>query len=157
MSETDIVTVGRPLPKLRSVAPGPGPFSVVVEWAEGPRVGRTDIVDLAPVIVTYKVFKPLRDGTVPISDVRVGEWGASLVWPGHGDLDIGAETVEELAEAAMTNADFSTFLKRNHLTFDAAAAQLGIARRLVAYYANGREIPRAIALACKALDGSLTR
>jgi hypothetical protein len=157
MSETDIVTVGRPLPKLADVAPGPGRFTVAVRWAAGSRVGRSDLVDLAPVIYTFKVFKPLRDGAVPFEGVQLGEWGASVVWPGHDDLDIGAETIEELAEAAMTNADFSTFLKRNGLTLDAAAAHLGIARRLVAYYAKEREIPRYIALACRELDRALTR
>lgn len=157
MSETDIVTVGRPLPKLADVAPGPGRFTVAVRWAGGSRVGRTDLVDLAPVIYTFKVFKPLRDGAVPFEGVQLGEWGASVVWPGHDDLDIGAETIEELAEAAMTNADFSTFLKRNNLTLDAAAAYLGIARRLVAYYAKERAIPRYIALACRELDRALMR
>lgn len=157
MSGTDIVTVGRALPKLASAEPGPGRFTITVRWAEGARAGRTDVVDLAPVIFTFKVFKPLRDGTVPFADLRLGEWGASVVWPGHDDLDIGAETLEELAEAAMTNADFSTFLKRNRLTLDAAAAHLGIARRLVAYYAREREIPRYIALACRELDRTLTR
>jgi len=157
MSETDIVTVGRALPKLAGVEPGPGRFTVTVRWAEGIRAGRTEIVDLAPVIFTFKVFKPLRDGAVPFADLCLGEWGASVVWPGYDDLDIGAETIEELAEAAMTNADFSTFLRRNNLTLDAAAAHLGIARRLVAYYAKEREIPRYIALACRELDRSLTR
>ena len=157
MSETDIVTAGRPLPSLADVQPGPGRFTVTVRWVKGARVGRTDHVDLAPVIQTFKVFKPLRDGTVPFSDLRLGEWGASVVWPGHDDLDIGAETIEDLAEVAMTNADFSTFLKRNRLTLDTAAAHLGIARRLVAYYAKERAIPRSIALACKELDRTLTR
>lgn len=157
MSETDIITVGRPLPKLAEVSPGPGRFKVAVRWASGGRTGRMDTVDLAPVIYTFKVFKPLRDGSVPFEDVQLGEWGASVVWPGHDDLDIGAETIEEMAEAAMTNADFSTFLKRNNLTLDAAAAHLGIARRLVAYYAREREIPRYIALACRELDRTLTR
>ncbi|MCJ2012580.1 hypothetical protein [Methylobacterium sp. J-076] len=156
-TDTDIVTIGRPLPKLAGVAPGPRRFTVVARWAEGGRAGRTDLVDLAPVIFTFKVFRPLRDGTVPFADLRLGDWGASVVWPGHDDLDIGAETIEDMAEAAMTNADFSVFLKRNNLTLDAAAAHLGIARRLVAYYAKEREIPRFVALACKELDRVLTR
>jgi hypothetical protein len=156
MSETDIVTVGRPLPKLAEAAPGPGRFTVTVRWAEGSRAGRTDHVDLAPAIFTFKVFKPLRDGAVPFAGLRLGDWGASVIWPGHDDLDIGAETIEELAEAAMTNADFSRFLKRNRLTLDAAAAHLGIGRRLVAYYAKEREIPRTVALACRELDRVLT-
>ena len=82
----------------------------------------------------------------------MGDYGASIVWPDNDDLDIGADAIEEMASEVMTNADFEAFLKRNRLTFDAAAAQLGIARRLVAYYAKEREIPRYIALACRQLD-----
>ncbi|WP_246102789.1 hypothetical protein [Methylobacterium terricola] len=149
---TDIVTVGRALPKLAGVEPGNGRFDVRVTWASGERAGRTDTVDLAPMIFTFKVFKPLRDGTVAFDAVRLGDYGASIVWPDNDDLDIGADAIEEMASEAMTNADFEAFLKRNRLTFDAAAAQLGIARRLVAYYAKEREIPRYIALACRQLD-----
>lgn len=149
---TDIVTVGRVLPKLASVEPGNGRYDVQVTWASGARAGRTDTVDLAPMIFTFKVFKPLRDGAVAFDTVRLGDYGASIVWPENEDLDIGADAIEEMAEQAMTNEDFSAFLKRNKLTFDAAAAHLGIGRRLVAYYAKEREIPRYIALACQQLD-----
>ncbi|MCJ2036409.1 DUF2442 domain-containing protein [Methylobacterium sp. J-068] len=152
MSATDTITVGRALPKLASVEPANGPFSVSVTWAAGSRVGRTDIVDLAPMIFTFKVFKPLRDDPELFRSVQVGDWGVSLVWPGNDDLDVGAESVEEMAEEAMTNSDFAEFLKRTGFTLDAAAAQLGIARRLVAYYAKDRQIPRYIALACRQLE-----
>lgn len=149
---TDIITVGEPLPTIASVEAGNGRYDVQVMWAGGARAGRTDTVDLAPMIFTFKVFKPLRDGTVAFDTVRLGDYGASIVWPGDTDLDIGADAIEEMAAEAMTNEDFSAFLKRNKLTLDAAAAQLGIARRLVAYYAKEREIPRYIALACRQLD-----
>ncbi|MCJ2133440.1 DUF2442 domain-containing protein [Methylobacterium sp. J-026] len=152
MSADEIVTVGRPLPTLASVTPADAPYTVLVSWADGARRGRCDRVDLAPVIFTLKVFRPLRDGTIPFDTVRLGAWGGSIRWEGNDDLDIGAETVEDLAEAAMTNAEFSDFLRRNGLTLDAAAAQLGIARRRVAYFAKDREIPRYIALACRHLD-----
>lgn len=155
MSADDIVTVGRALPKLSSVAPAGGAFNVVVTWAAGDRIGRTDRVDLAPVIFTYKVFRPLRDGSIPFGAVRLGAWGGSIVWEGDEDLDIGAETIEDLAAASMTNAEFADFLWRNRLTLDAAAAQLGIARRRVAYFAKDREIPRYIALACRQLERML--
>lgn len=155
MSGTDIVTVGRALPKLASVEPGNGRYDVQVTWASGARTGLTDTVDLAPMIFTFKVFKPLRDGTVALDTVRLGDYGASIVWPDNEDLDIGADAIEEMAAQTMTNADFSAFLKRNKLTLDAAAAHLGIARRLVAYYAKERDIPRYIALACRQLDTEL--
>src|SRR4051812_36786524 len=66
---------------------------------------------------------------------------------------MAATIVERLAEEVMTFEDFSGWLKRNDLTFEAAAAKLGISRRLVAYYASGsKQAPRYISLACKYLD-----
>ena len=65
---------------------------------------------------------------------------------------MGAATIEQLAEEAMTNEDFAAFLKRSKLTFEGAAGELGISRRLVAYYATNRPVPRYIALACRYID-----
>ena len=55
----------------------------------------------------------------------------------------------------MTSADFRAWLERHKFTYDAAAAQLGISRRLVAYYASKRHVPRYIALASRYLDSEL--
>ncbi|MBV8746324.1 MAG: hypothetical protein JO134_14905 [Xanthobacteraceae bacterium] len=52
----------------------------------------------------------------------------------------------------MSSADFRAWLERHNFTYDAAAAQLGISRRLVAYYASKRDLPRYIVLACRYLD-----
>ena len=155
MSETDMIRVGDPLPRLASVEPANGPFSVAVTWADGARAGRTDIVDLAPMIHTFKVFRPLRDDRRLFASVRLGEDGASIVWGDDENLDVGVESLEDLVEETMTSGEFAMFLKRNNLSLDAAAAQLGISRRLVAYYAKERDVPRHIALACRYLDLTL--
>ena len=63
-----------------------------------------------------------------------------------------ATAVERLATDVMSNDDFAGFLTRNNLSLDAAAGQLGISRRLVAYYAKNRPIPRYIALACRYIE-----
>ncbi|GJE81551.1 DUF2442 domain-containing protein [Methylorubrum thiocyanatum] len=151
MSATDRITVGEPLPRLASVVAG-GPYEVALTWAEGARVGRSDVVDLAPIILTYKVFRPLREDAAQFRAVRLGEGGRSIVWPDDADLDIGADSLEGLAEETMTNADFAAFLQRHGLTYDAAAAHLGISRRMVAYYAKSHAVPRVLALACRYID-----
>ena len=153
MNANDMISGGHPLPRLASVEPGASPFAVSVTWAEGARIGRTDAIDLAALIHTFKVFRPLRDDPALFATVRLGAWGASIVWEGNGDLDIGADALEEIAVETMTSADFAAFMKRHRLSLDATAAQLGISRRLVAYYAKDRPIPRHIALACRYLDG----
>jgi hypothetical protein len=153
MSETDtMIAVGDPLPRLASVEPANGPTSVRLVWASGPRQGEATVVDLAPMIYRFKVFRPLRDDPALFRSVRLGEWGASIVWGDNDDLDIGADALDELACEQMTPADFNAFMKRHGFSYDVTAAVLGISRRLVAYYAKEREIPRTVALACKYID-----
>lgn len=117
MNAIDVVRAGDPLPRIASIS-AREKFAVSVRW----RVGREQIVDLAPDIFTYKFYRP---------------------------------SVERLACEGMEPSEFSAFLKRHHLTFDAAAAQLGPSRRLIAYYASERRAPRHVALACAFLDSRL--
>ncbi len=115
------------------------------------------MVDLAPLILSKKIFAPLREDKALFRTVHVVEDGAAIAWGADGAIDVAATTVESLADETMTSVDFSDFLRRNGFSFDAAAAQLGISRRLVAYYAQERTIPRYIALACAYLDGAKAR
>lgn len=154
MTDPDIVRVGEPMPRLASVLPV-GETSVCVEWSDGPRAHRREMIDLAPILFRLKCYRPLREDPDLFRTVGVIRSGSAIGWGGGGDdasLDMAATTLEQLAEETMTPADFKAFLDRNGLTFDAAAAQLGISRRLVAYYAGRREAPRYIALACNYLD-----
>lgn len=147
MSETnDTISVGDPLPRIAGVRPAED-LAVAVTWAGGFRVGKTDIVDLAPVVMTLRFYRPLRHDQALLSTVAVMEDGSALTW-GDGRIDMAAQTVERLAREAMSPEDFRAFLARNHLTLDAAAAILGISRRQAAYFAKGKPIPRLVALAC---------
>jgi len=145
-----MIRIGDPMPVISNVTPH-GDTSLAVTWAAGNREGQIDLVDLAPVIFTFKLYQPLRENARAFHDVRVSDDGAALEWAA-GDIDMPATTIERLAEEQMTPADFKDFLIRNGLTYDSAAAQLGISRRLVAYYANNKKVPRYIALACAYLD-----
>lgn len=161
MSETDVVEVGEQMPALAGVRPV-GPTSIVVEWSQGSRTGRREVVDLAPVLLTLKAYRPLRENAALFQTVRAIRGGSAIGWSedAHMDddeitIDMSADTVERLAEETMTSADFKAWLDRHRLTFDAAAAELGISRRLAAYYASGRQVPRYIWLACACLDQRL--
>lgn len=156
MPETEMLTgMGGALPSVSSVKVGNGPYIVLVDWAEGSRAGSTDVIDLAPVILTYKVFKPLRDDARLFSTVRVSEYGNAIEWGPDDSLAVSGETLERLAEEVMTPAQFSEFMKRNKLSLEATAAHLGISRRMVAYYGKDRQIPRTVALACKQVEQNL--
>ena len=151
MSETDeFIQVGNLLPTLAHVESANGPFRLLVRWATGRRLGE-EVIDVAPQIFAFKIYKPLRDNPALFVKASVSEGGTAIVWPENADLEISADALEEMAEDTMTCARFSQFLRDMKLTFDAAAAQLGISRRAVAYYAKEREVPRYISLACEAL------
>ena len=155
MSETEVITIGEPMPRLAFLAPH-GAYEVLVKWAAGStREHNVDSVDLAPLILTHKFYKPLRDNPDLLKTVHVIEDGSAVAWGSDDAIDMAATSIERLAEEQMTPADFRAWLEQLKLTYDAAAAQLGISRRLVAYYAGQRPVPRYIALACRYLDQKL--
>jgi hypothetical protein len=150
MSATDIITVGDPLPRIKTVTPA-GLYSVTVEWADGNRNG-FETVDLAPYILSFKLFRSLRDAVDLFDTVHVAAHGSAITWGEGEEIAMSATSVEQLAEEVMTSEDFAAFLKRNNLTLEGAAGLLGISRRIVAYYAKNRAVPRYIALACRYLE-----
>jgi len=151
MSATDGISAGPPMPRIGAVR-AVSPRSVEVEWTAGPREGRREVVDLSPDIQAYRLYRPLRSDPTLFETVHVAEGGAAIAWGADDAIDMPATSIERLASEAMTNEEFAAFLARNRLSLDAAAAQLGISRRLVAYYAKDRPIPRHIALACALID-----
>ena len=146
MSENDIVDSGIPLPRMATVQPLHD-FVLRVKWAEGPRAGREDFVDVSPAIFSYKVYRPLRDENLFLTGT-IAEDGDAVAWGDDADLIMSADTVQSLAQESWTPKDFLEFLTRNRLTQEAAAALLGRSRRQVASYATKGPIPRVIALAC---------
>jgi hypothetical protein len=153
MSGTEqVISIGEPMPRLARVARH-GVYEVAVEWAAGSaREHNADLVDLAPLILTHKLYKPLRGNPDLLDTVHMIEDGSSIAWGADDAIDMRATSIERLAEEQMSSADFRAWLEQHKLTYDAAAAQLGISRRLVAYYADQRPVPRYIALACCYLD-----
>lgn len=85
------------------------------------------------------------------TNVEVGEWGHSLVWP--DGTEIGADSLWLDTLDAIGRGDARSFLEwrlANGLSLAKAADALGLARRTVAYYSNGnRPVPKTVLLACK--------
>jgi hypothetical protein len=149
--EKETIRVGDPMPLLASVAHHDG-MEIAVSWRSGLRAGKADVVDLAPVVMTYRIYRPLRDDIEQFKTAHITSDGTAIAWGTDDRIDMAATTVERLAEETMDSSDFRAWLERHALTYDAAAAQLGISRRLVAYYASKRRVPRYIALACRYID-----
>jgi hypothetical protein len=112
--------------------------------------GKAFTVNLREPVYRLKGLRAVRH-TKAFSRVAVGPDGYSLAWP--GDLDIGADTLWQMALEQHGRADAVEFIRwrRNHsLSLTAAAEALGLSRRQVAYYASGEhEVPRTVLLACK--------
>jgi len=152
MSETDIVQVGPPMPQIGSVE-ADSEFSIRVTWLGNVNPSLPTAIDLAPIILTYKFYRPLRDNRELFRTVHIINDGTAIAWGPNDEIDMPATAIEHLASEVMENSDFRSWLEKNRLTLDAAATQLGISRRLTAYYASGEKpIPRYIALACAYLD-----
>jgi hypothetical protein len=89
---------------------------------------------------------------VVFNSARVGEHGASVTWANDDDLALAADNLR--ARAIEQDGGFShefiwNWMARNGLTLEAAAAALGVSRRMLAYYRSGaRPVPRTVALAC---------
>lgn len=145
MSANDIVDSGIELPRMASVQPL-NDFVLRVRWAEGPRKGREDLVDVSPAIFSYKVYRPLRDEGL-FAKAEMVEDGDAVTW-GSEDLMMSADTIQSLAQESWTPTEFVAFLTRNRLTQLAAAALLGRSRRQIANYVTKGPIPRVVALAC---------
>lgn len=153
MTPNDTITVGAPIPRLRAVVPA-GELAVTVTWEDG----RSDEIDLAPVILGFKLFRPLREDRALFESVRPGDFGSSIVW--NDEMDLASYTLERLADSrrVMSTAEFREWMKRNHLTLDTAAPVLGLSRRTVAAISSGeRPMDLTTTLACRGYEAILHR
>jgi len=153
MTRNDTIAVGAPIPHLHAVVPADG-FAVTVTW-EG---GQTEEIDLAPVILGFKVFRPLREDRTLFASVRLGDFGSSIVW--NDEMDLASYTLERLADSrrVMSISEFWEWMKRNHLTLDTAAVVLGMSRRTVASISSGeRPMDLTTTLACRGYEAIVHR
>ncbi len=152
MSAIDRIDSGKPLPRLANVICVDGQHRIVsLTWLSGSRAGRTETVDLSPLIDTHKFYAPLRKNAALFATVHIINDGGAIAW-GNDDIDMGAPSIERLARESMTADDFRAFLDRNKFTQDVAAAWLGSSKRSLAYYLEQGVMPRWLALACVGLE-----
>lgn len=139
------------LPRIVAVAADEKPMTLRVRWD----VGDETVVDVSGLVETFRAYASLRGSPEIFNQVRLGEYGADVVWP--GDIDMSADTLWRLAReqtgATMSPDAFKLWRERKAYTLDAAARALGLSRRMVAYYEQGaKPIPRVVALATRGLE-----
>lgn len=109
-------------------------------------------IDLSQTIQQYRSLRPLLDAGV-FATAAVGEFGASVIWNNSDALELAADNLRAMAfeqQGYASNRSLIEWMARNGLTLDAAAQELGLSRRMLAYYRSGEKpLPRTVALACK--------
>jgi len=119
--------------------------SVHIVWDDGSKAS----VKLADVIARHKGMHALSDRVV-FESVHVADWAWAIEW--QGDIDMGTERLYELAQNQQQGfrATLHEWRKRHSFSYDKAALALGISRRSIGLYENGKQpVPKHIALACK--------
>jgi DNA-binding transcriptional regulator YiaG len=139
------------LPRIAAVAAGDKPLTLRVHWDKG----EESLVDVSGVVTTFRLYEPLRRSPELFRQVRIGEHGTDVVWT--DEIDMAADTLWRLAQeqagATLSPEGFKQWRERQAYTLDTAASALGISRRMVAYYEQGKKpIPRVVALATRALE-----
>lgn len=96
MSETDVVKVGPPMPLIGSIE-ADSDFSIRVTWADNVNPSLPTTIDLAPIILTYKFYRPLRHNPELFRSVHIINEGTAVAWGASDQIDMSATTIERLA------------------------------------------------------------
>jgi hypothetical protein len=121
------------------------PATLSLQWSDGTQAD----IDLRATL-RGRSGHALRNET-EFARAGLGEWGHGVAWPCGVELSAEKLWLETLS--ATGRDDVRRFLEwrlRHGLSLSGAAQALGLSRRMIAYYSNGKKkIPRAIMLACK--------
>ena len=132
-------------PTIKRVKPL-NPYRVRVTWSNG----QVATLDLADAITRSRSLSLLRDVAL-FNKVKPGEWGHSIRWT--DDIELGAESLWRRTLAAIGRRDAMQFMDwrmRHSLSLSQAAQELGLSRRMVAYYESGlHKVPKTVLLACE--------
>ncbi len=139
------------LPRIVAVSADKKPLVLYVQWNNETKTH----VDISSVVNRFRVYEPLRNDPELFQHVQLGDYGTDIIW--NNDIDMSAQTLwrlsQEQAGLTMSPDAFRIWRESKAFTLDAAAAALGLSRRMVAYYEQGaKPIPRIVALATRGLD-----
>lgn len=120
-------------------------MNLALTYADGGVFG----VDIARVIEGHRSLQRIED---VFGTAELGGHGLSVIWGQDDDLELAADNLR--ARAIEQAGEFShqtilNWMARHQLTLDQAAQELGLSRRMLAYYRSGaRPVPRTVGLAC---------
>src|SRR5258708_13292048 len=77
-----------------------GQNTLAIDWVEGARAGRNDVLDLTPVIGSYRIYRPLRGDAVLFRTAHLIEDGDVVAWAGP-HLQMTSDLIQPLPHHAM--------------------------------------------------------
>ena len=104
MSAMTELAISAPMPKI-STLEVVDHLVIRVTWSSGLRAGRTDTVDLSPMINVLRLYGPLRENRSLFRTVHLIEDGRVLAWGEDDQIDMAADSVEELAHETVSAVD----------------------------------------------------
>lgn len=130
------------------------PYRLRLSWSNG----LSATVDVADAISRNRSLAALKN-TALFAKVRLGEWGHSICWADN--VELGAESLWRRTLEAIGREDAAQFIDwrvRHELSLNRAAEELGLSRRMVAYYESGKhKVPKTVLLACKGWEAKRDR
>jgi hypothetical protein len=147
---TGLTVPKKVLPRIKSVSADTKPMTLHICWNNGDK----SRVDVSGPIETFRIYEPLRRSSDLFRHVRLGEYGADVVW--NEEVDMGAETLWRLAEeqsgATMSPDAFNRWRERQAYTLDSAARAGRQPSHGLLLRTGAKPIPRVVALAARALE-----
>jgi Protein of unknown function (DUF2442) len=143
------MTAADTIPKIKAVAVV-APRSLRLAWAKRPSGAVVDVGKL----MTTRLLRRLSDPDL-FAQATVEDWGSVVRWPNGAELSAETLWIETLARAGHEDsAEFLLWRLRGGYSLIGAAQALGLSRRTVANYGDGRHaVPKTVLLAIRYLGG----
>lgn len=124
------------------------PSSLLLSYADGEQL----LVNLDEIIPRHPTLQALGDPKV-FATAALGEWRDSVIWMDDDNLELASDNLRARALEQAGECSHEVILDwmaKHGLTLDSAAQELGLSRRMLAYYRSGaKPVPRIVALAMK--------
>jgi len=124
------------------------PASLLLTFADGQQF----TVALDEIIGKHTTLAPLADPEV-FATATIGKWNDTVIWANNDNLELAADNLRARAVKQAGECSHEliwNWMAKHGLTLDRAAQELGLSRRMLAYYRSGEKpVPRTVALAMK--------
>ena len=124
------------------------PSTLLLTFADGQQF----TVVLNEVIEQHPTLGPLANPKV-FATAAIGEWKDTVIWADDDNLELAADNLRARAVEQAGECSHEliwNWMAKHELTLDRAARELGLSRRMLAYYRSGEKpVPRTVALAMK--------